>query len=105
GAQQKRCLLKADRRGASRVSATQPQMPQNAPTACPHTCLNSRVRRRLEKVARVFSRPSAECLVRLEAGWSHPRTPPHLETRALTSGHSGKPSGDIGDNRAESVLL
>src|SRR5262245_33961365 len=77
-------------------------MPQNAPLRAPHTWLNSRVPRRLEKVARVFS---TECLVRLEAGWSHPRTPPHLETRALASGHSGKPSGDIGDNRAESLLL
>src|SRR5262249_41387589 len=49
-----------------------------------------------------------ECLVPLEAlssGWSHPRTPPHLQTGALASGRSGKPSRDIGDNRAESVLL
>src|SRR5262245_46457650 len=91
GAQQKRHLLTADRRAvASRVLATQPQMPQN-PLRTPTRALNSRVRRRLEQVGRVLSRPLPSASSALRP-CPHLRTPPHLETRALASGRSGKPS-------------
>jgi len=104
GEQQKRRRPTAHRRAvAARVLATQPHMPQNplrAPCACPELTRTPTPRTSwksaLSPLCRV-PRPLRPC--------RHPRTPPHLETRALASGRSVKPSRDIGDNRAESVLL
>jgi hypothetical protein len=77
-----------------------PQDPLRTPCACPELTRTPTPRTSwksaLSPLCRV-PRPLRPC--------RHPRTPPHLETRALASGRSGKASWDIGDNRAESVLL
>src|SRR5262249_12425582 len=104
GEQQKRHRLTANRRAvASPVSATQSQMPQDplrTPCARPELTRTPTPRTSwksaLSPLCRV-PRPLRSC--------RHPRTPPHLEPRALASGRSGKASCRNGDDRADIACL